>query len=152
MVLYIIPYHIISDLLSCCSIEIALFPEMTSPKPLLHFRKFPENIAARNTLQNSNYPRNRIPRRERNQYVNMVLRYLTTVYFKIKMASYLIKKLFYPWANFCNEDFFSILRAPYEMILGFIHCMACSSQAHAVILLEKQPFLKTYSNIPIRHR
>lgn len=146
MVLYIIPYHIISDLLSHCSIEIPLLPKVTSPKLLFHLRKLLEDLAARNTLQDSNHPCNRIPRWERNQYVHMILGDLTSVYFKIKMACYLEKKLFDTLSNFLNEDLFPILWAPYKMILSFVHCMACSFQARAGILLGNCPFLKPYGN------
>jgi hypothetical protein len=87
MVLYIIPYHIIGDLLSYGSIETRLLPEVTSPKLLFHLRKLLEDLAARNTLQNSNYPCNGIPRWEGNQYVHMILGNLTSVYLKIKMVA-----------------------------------------------------------------
>ena len=146
VMLYIIPYHIISYLLSHCSIEIPLFPKMTSPQPLSHFGKFLKNLTARNALQNSNHSRNRISGRKRNQYVHMVLSYLTPVYLKIKMTCNLQKQLFYPRANFLSEDLFSILGAPNQMIFSFINRMACSSEAHAVILWGYHIFLKLYGD------
>jgi hypothetical protein len=150
MMLYIFPYDIISDLLSHGSIEIPLFPKMSSPKLLLNFRKFLENLTSGNTLQNSNHSRNRIPWRKRNQYVNMVLTYFTAIYFKIKMARYLFKKLSYSRANLLNKNLFPLFRTPDQMILSFINCMACCSQTHAVILWGNQPFLKPYGKSPIK--
>ena len=152
MILYIIPYYIISYLFTPCPIKISLFLKMTSPELLFNFRKFLENLTIRNAFQNSNYSGNRISRWKRNQYVNMILRYLTSLYFKIKMTCNFIKKLFYPRANFINEDLFSIFRAPNQMIFSFINRMTCSSQGHAVILWAKHIFLKSYGNKPAIHR
>jgi hypothetical protein len=145
----IFPYDIISDLLFHSSIKIALFPKMTSPKLLLNFRKFLENLTSGNTLQNSTHSRNRIPWRKRNQYVNMVLTYFRAIYFKLKVARYLFKKLSYSQANLLNKDLFPLFRTPEQMILSFINCMACCSPAHTVIVWGNHPFLKPYRNHPI---
>ena len=69
-----------------------------------------------------------------------------SVYLKIKMTRTLQKKLFYPRANFLSEDLFSILGAPNQMIFSFINRMACSSEAHAVILWGYHIFLKLYGD------
>ena len=150
MMLYIFPYHIIRDLLSDCSKEVPLLPKVASPKFLFRLGKFFENSTARDTLNYSNYFGNRIPGWKRNQQVNMVLCYFAAIYFKIKMARDLFKKLFYPCANFFNQDFLPVFRVPDQMVLGFINRMARSFQAHAGMLKGKPPFLKPCRKYPAR--
>lgn len=148
MTLYIIPYCIISNSLAHCSIKIALFPKRASSQLLFGILKFLENLTARNAFQNYNHSRKLISGQKRNQYAHIVFIYLTSVYFKIKITCNFIKKLSYPWANFINKDLFSILRTPHQMIFRFIYRMACSFQAHAVILWGTHLFLKHYGDSP----
>jgi len=151
MILNIFSYHIIGDLLSNCSIKIPLFPKMTSPKLFFHFWEFFENLTTRYTFQNTYDSRNGILRRKRNQNVNMIFGNFTTVNFKIKVTRYLHEKFFNPRAYFLCQYLFPVFRAPNQMILGFINRMACSFQWHAVILIEKHPFLKPHRKSPMRH-
>ena len=150
MMLYIFPYHIISDLFSECSKEVPLLPKVASPKFLFRLGKFFENCTARDTLNYSNYFGNRIPGWKRNQEMSMVLCYFTAVYFKIKMAGDLFKELLHPCANSFNQNFFPVFRTPDQMILRFINRMARSFQAHAGILKGKPPFLKPCRKYPAR--
>ena len=129
MMLYILPYHIVCYLFSHRSAEISLFPEMASPKFFLNFRELIENLTARYTFQYSNYFRYRISRWKRYQYVNVIFRYFTTVYFKIKMARYLRKKLLNSWTDFINKNFFPVFWASDQMILGFINRMVYFSDS-----------------------
>ncbi len=122
MLLSIFPYHVISYVLAHCCKEIYLLPEMTSPQLVLDFRKFLEDLATRNALENSKHFRYRIPGPKSYQYVNMVLRYLTSIYFKIKVIGNLQKKPVYPRPGFLYKDLFSVLRTPDQMILSFISC------------------------------
>lgn len=126
------------------------FALLASPKFFLNLRELIENLTARYTFQYSNYFRHRISRWKRYQYVNVIFRDFTTVYFKIKMARYLKKKLLHPWTDFINKNLFPVFRTPDQMILGFINRMACSFQTHASILLGKQPSCKPYRKTPIR--
>jgi hypothetical protein len=115
MALSIIPYHLISDLLSHCSVEIPLLPKVTAPKLLFHVRKLLENLTAGNALQNSHHTRNRIPRWERDQRVPMILdpRRPHSGLFQNQNGLLSREKLFNPWANSFNEYLFSMLRAPH---------------------------------------
>jgi hypothetical protein len=70
----------------------------------------------------------------------MIFRYFTTIYFKIKMAADLHKKLFYPWLDLFTQNLFSVFWTPNQMVGGFINCMARSFQAHATYLTGKAPF------------
>lgn len=151
MVLNIVPYHIIGDLLSNCSIKISLFPEMAAPKLLLHSWVFLENLTTRYAFQNPYYFRDRIPRGKGKQNVNMLLGNFTSVYFKIKMTRYLNEKFFDPRAYFFTQYLFPVLRAPNQMILGFINRMARSFKGHADSLIGNYPFLKPHAKSPMRH-
>lgn len=150
MVLNIISDDLVSYMLTHCSEKISLFPKMATPKFLLNSWKFFKNFTCGNTLQDSYYLCNRIPWWKRNQYMNMVFGYLTSINFKIKVNRDLIKNLLHPVPNVTNKDLLSVFRAPYQMVLSFINCMTCSSQNHAEILMGKQPLLKPPRHIPMR--
>jgi len=150
MILNVFPYYIVCNLFSNCSVEITLFPKMASPKFIPNLRKLFENLTARYAFDYPNHFRYRVPWGKRNQYVNVIFRYFTSIYFKIKMTCYFKKKLLYSWLNFFIKDLFSIFRAPNQMIFGFINRMARSFDIHAGILMGKHPFYKPYRNILIR--
>ncbi len=150
MILNVFPYYIVCNLFSNCSVEVALFPEMASPKFLLNFRELFKNLASRYAFDYPNHFRYRISWWKRDQYVNVIFRCFASIYLKIKMIRYLKKKLLYSWLNFFIKDLLSIFRAPNQMIFGFINCMARSFDIHAGILMGKHPFHKPYRNIPIR--
>ena len=140
MMLYIFPYHIVCYLFSNCSVEISLFPEMTTPKLFLNLRKFFEYLAARYTFQNPYYFGDRISGRERQQYMNMIFRNFTSVYLKIKMVCYLNKKFFNSILNATSEDLFPVFRTPYQMIFRFINRRTCSFYIHAEHFIWKDVF------------
>ena len=151
MMLNVFSYYIVCNLFSNCSEEITLFPKMTSPKFIRNFRELFKYLAARYAFDYPNHFRYRIPWGKRYQYVNVIFRYFTSIYFEIKMTCYFKKKLLYSWSNFFIKDLFSIFRTPNQMILGFINRMACSFQWHAVTLIGKHPFLKPHGKSPMRH-
>ena len=144
MIFNVIPYHIIGNLFSNCSVEISLFPKVASPKLILNFRELVKNLAARYTLYYPYHFRYRVSWGKRNQYVNVIFSHCTSIYFKIKMTGYFIKKLFYSWLNVFNKYLFPIFRAPDQMVFGFINRMACSFDTHAGILMGMYPFYKPY--------
>ena len=133
-------YYVVCYLFPNCSVEISLFPEMTTPKLFLNLRKFFEYLTARYTFQNPYYFRDRISGRERQQYMNMIFRNFTSVYLKIKMVCYLNKKFFNSILNATSEDLFPVFRTPDKMILRFINRMTCPFDIHARHFIWKAVF------------
>ena len=144
MMIDIPSYYVVCYLFSNCSVEISLLPKVASPKFILNFRELVKNLAARYTLDYPDHFRYRVSWGKRNQNVNMIFRHCTSIYFKIKMTGYFIKKLFYSWLNVFNKYLFPLFRAPDHMICGFINRMACSFDIHAGILMGTYPFYKPY--------
>ena len=95
--LYIFPYNIVCNLFSNCSVEISLFPKVASPKLFLYFRELFKDFTARYAFDYPNHSRYRVSWGKRNQYVNMIFRYFTSIYFKIKMTCYFKEKLLHSW-------------------------------------------------------
>jgi len=150
MMLYIFSYNIVRNLFSNCSIEISLFPKVSSPKLFFNFWELFKNFTTRYAFDYPNHSRYRVSWGKRNQYVNVIFRYFTSIYFKIKMTCYFKKKLLYSWLNFFFKDLLSVFRTPNQMIFGFINRMACSFYIHAAILMGKHPLYKPYRKLPIR--
>ena len=148
--LNIFPDNIVSYLFSNCYIEISLFPKVTSPKFFFYFRELLKNYTSRYAFYYSNNLRYRISWRKGYQYVNVIFRYFTSIYFKIKTTCDFIKKLLNSFLNIALKNLFSIFRTPYEMVFGFIYRMACSFNSHTAILMGKRPFYKPYRYNPIR--
>ena len=140
MMIYIPSYYIICYLFSNCSVEVSLFPKMTTPKLFLNLWKFFEDLTTRYTFQNAYHFGYRISGRERQKYMDMIFRYFTSVDLKIKMLCYLNKKFFNSILDVKCKNLFPVFRTPDQMIFRFINRMTCSFYIHAEHFIGKAVF------------
>ena len=149
MFLNVLLNNIVCDLLTNSSKKVALFPKMASPKLFPYARVFFQYFTARYAFQNGHRLRNTIAWRKRYQKMYMIFRYLTLLYFEVKLTGDFIEKGFYPFTHLPCQYSFSVFRAPYQMVRRLINRMACSSQCHTVLLIGKRPFLNPHRLFPM---
>jgi len=68
--------------------------------------------------------------------MHVILGYLHRIYLNIMVRRDLAEYFGHPFLNIASQDPFAILRSPYQMILGFVDCMACTLDRHAYSLLH----------------
>jgi hypothetical protein len=132
MILNIFSNHICSYFITNCANKIAIFPKFCTPKLLLYFWVFLKYYTRTYTLQHPYYFRNTVPWWKRQKYMNVILRNLQGVYFKVMVFSNLFKYLFYTFFDITAQYLFSIFRGPYQMALCIIYRMARSFKFHAI--------------------
>jgi len=130
------------------SCKIPILPEFSSPKLSLHFRKYLKCLACRNTLQHPYHPRNRIPRRKTQKYMNMVRRYSHLLNLKTMILCNLQKYLPHLISDIFSLNPFPIFRRPYQVIFCVINSVSSSSDTHVVSYSTFFCFQQTHLSSP----
>ena len=140
--------NIFCHFISNCANKISIFPKFPSPQFFLNFRVILEYLLGRFTLKSLHYFRYRIPRWKTQKYMNMVLCYFHSLYFKLIGDGYFFKTFFKKFSDITSQYPFSVFGSPNQMIPGIIYRMTCSSYGHAINLDYSNTFLKDNVSSP----
>lgn len=128
--------------------KIPILPKFSPPKLLPHFRISIKYLACRNTLQHPHHPRNRVPRRKTQKYMNMVQHYSHLLNIKTivlcNFKNYLPRLI----SDIFSLNPFPILRRPYQMIFGVVNSVSSSSDTHVVSYTTFFCFQQTHLSSP----
>ena len=134
MILYVFAYHSRCQFIAYCSGEISIFPEFSSPQPILHFRVFSKSRSRTQALEPRHYLRDGKARWKRTEYMNMVCADFHLFYCYIVAFSYLLKQFSYSGLNIASQNVLAIFWRPYEVILRIVNSVRGSSYNHAAII------------------
>ncbi len=123
-----LPSHTVSDR-SC---EVSIFPQLSTPHPLLQSRKLAEQLSRTYALYRSYHLPDRTPRWKRYQNMHMILCYFHLLYLKSILfcnLSYQLSRSF-PHLGF-SKRLPPIFRAPHQMVARVVDRMTRPLQSHA---------------------
>jgi hypothetical protein len=150
LVFNIFPNDISDNVISNTSDEIAIIPQLTSPKLLPKLGKFLEYLSGRYAFHYLYKLCWRIPRWCSHEYMHMVSLDPYRIYFKFIFLGYLFKDFFEIFCNFSIQYLFPILRYPHQMILQIVNGSFGTSYSYAVFIsvisLFGNPFLRLAAN------
>jgi len=136
------------DFISHGPCKIPILPKFSSPKLFLHFWKFLKYLTCRNTLQHPHHPRNRIPRRKTQEYMNVVRCHSHLLNFKTIILCNLQKYLPRLIPDIFSFNPFSIFRRPYQVIFSVLNSVSSSSDTHVVSYTIFFCFQQTHLSSP----
>ena len=139
MVANIFPDHRSRHVISHRADKIPVLPKLPFPQLLPQFGKFLKHPARRNTLQYPDNLGNRIPGREIQKDVDMVLGDLLFVKLKPKVFHNLTEHLVNPSPNIFSGNPFSIFGSPHQMIFRVVHRMAGPFNGHPFRISQPGP-------------
>ena len=143
--LYVLSYHFCRYLVAYCPSEVSVFPQFPSPQLSPHLWVFPKYRSRTQALESGDYLRNRKPRRERAEDMNVIRAYFHLFYCDVVVACYFLKHLSHALGNRSLQDVLAVLWRPYEMVCSVVGGVCCSSENHARIVANS-------SHLGIGHR
>jgi hypothetical protein len=142
LVFYIFPNDISYHVISYTPNEIAIIPQLSSPKLFPKLGEFLKNFPGRYAFHYLYYIRRRISRRRTHEYMNMVFHDPYRFNLKFIFLGYLFKDFFEIFRHFLIQYLFPIFRYPYQVILQIVYCMFRPLYPHAAFI----PILRLFGN------
>jgi hypothetical protein len=108
--------------------KVTIIPEFPAPKLFLYRGKLSEHYLGGNTFDHLHNSRWCILRGNNQKQMHMIIHYFHRVYFQIVLLGYLLKYFLQSIRHPIIEQFLSIFRNPYKMVLQVIDTMSASFQ------------------------
>ena len=132
LVLNVFSDYVGFHLISYAPNEIAITPQLSSPKLFSQFRISLKYLSCRYAFHDLHYSRRSIPRRGFDKYMHMIFHHFHDVYVKFVLFGYSLENPFYVFSHLIVKNMLPVFGYPYHVVFNIIDSVFSTSHSHAV--------------------